>query len=222
MTKILIIEDDLQLSRLISLELEHEGYKVDVALDGNNGLSKALDGGYDLILLDVMLPNVGGLEILSKIRESSTVPVIMISARDATVDKVSGLDLGADDYLTKPFEIEELLARMRANLKKGMAESIIINFRGLTVDPVQHSVKFNGCGIDLTKKEFDLLFFLLSNRNAVLSREKILSKVWGYDFVGNTNIVDVYIRYLRSKIDDACGIELITTVRGSGYLIRDR
>ena len=222
MTKILLIEDDPQLSRLITLELEHEGYKVDFSLDGKDGLDKALAGSYDLILLDAMLPSISGWDILKQLRRNSTVPVIMISARDTTIDKVSGLDLGADDYLTKPFDIEELLARMRANLKKGSSiGSATISFKRLTVDPVQHSVKFEDKGIDLTKKEFDLLFYLLSNRNIVLSREKILSKVWGYDFVGNTNVVDVYIRYLRAKIDDPCKIELITTVRGSGYTIKD-
>jgi len=222
MTKILIVEDDPQLSRLIALELEHEGYEADCALDGRAGLDKALTGKHDLILLDVMLPSVSGLEVLRKIRQSSTVPIIMISARDATVDKISGLDLGADDYLTKPFDIEELLARIRANLKKGRIHSAgQISLGELVVDPVQHSVQYGGENIDLTKKEFDLLCYLLTNRNAVLSRENILSNVWGYAFGGSTNIVDVYVRYLRSKIDERFGISIIHTVRGSGYMAKE-
>jgi len=220
--KILIVEDEPNLARLVTLELQHEGYEVEFAHDGREGLNKALSNAYDLILLDVMLPSVSGLEILRKLRQTSTVPVIMISARDATVDKISGLDLGADDYLTKPFDIEELLARIRANLKRGSRLNAgAMTYGQLIVDPLMHSVKYKGETVDLTKKEFDLLSYLLNNRNIVLSREKILSNVWGYDFVGNTNVVDVYIRYLRAKIDDKYGVAIINTVRGSGYMIKD-
>ena len=187
MEHILIVEDEEKLARFLELELCHEGYEVEKAFDGRKGLEKAESGGFDLILLDVMLPELSGMELLRRLRRTSEVPVIMLTARDAVMDKVTGLDMGANDYITKPFEIEELLARIRPALRKSSrrAEQLMVN------------------------------------RGIVLSRDHLLDRVWGYGYVGETNVVDVYIRYLRAKIDDAFGVKLIHTVRGVGYVFRD-
>jgi DNA-binding response OmpR family regulator len=176
-----------------------------------------IENDYDLIILDVMLPSLNGIEVLRRLRQTKDTPVIILTARDQIVDKVNGLDIGANDYMTKPFAIEELLARIRVNIRKSNAQYIL---GGLVVDVKSHVATYNGQVIDLTKKEFDLLVYLLSNKNKVISREQALDVVWGYDYVGNTNVVDVYVRYLRTKIDDAFGISLIETVRGCGYVIR--
>ena len=181
-----------------------------------------MNNDYDLIVLDVMLPSLNGIEVLRRLRQVKQTPVIILTARDQIMDKVAGLDLGANDYMTKPFAIEELLARIRANVKKEMRSSqSVLTCGKLKVDVESHIVTFGSDVIDLTKKEFDLLVHLLTNRNVVISREQALDAVWGFDFYGNTNVVDVYIRYLRSKLDDVYGVQIIQTVRGSGYVIRD-
>ena len=221
--KILLVEDEEKLARVVELELRYEGYEVEKAFDGREGLEKALSGGFDLILLDIMLPSLSGMEVLRRLRRESQVPVIMVTARDSVVDKVSGLDSGADDYITKPFEIEELLARIRAALRKRPVrqESAVLTAGPLTMDPERHEVTVKGTPVELTRREFDLLRYLLENKEKVISRESLLDNVWGFDFVGETNAVDVYIRFLRAKIDEAFGIKLIHTVRGVGYVIRE-
>ena len=221
--RILIVEDEEKLARFIELELLHEGYAVEKAADGRDGLEKAQAGGVDLVLLDVMLPGMSGMELLRRLRRASDVPVIMVTARDAVMDKVTGLDTGADDYITKPFEIEELLARIRAALRKrgGAAQGAEgLTCGALVLDPARHTVAYNGAPIELTHREFTLLQMLMENQSIVLTRDQILEHVWGYDFMGETNVVDVYIRYLRAKIDDAFGVKLIHTVRGVGYVLR--
>ena len=222
--RILIVEDEEKLNRMIELELKYEGYETGKALDGRTGLDMALSGGYDLVLLDIMLPGLNGLEVLRRIRkENERLPVILLTARDTTMDKVSGLDSGADDYVTKPFAIEELLARIRAALRKRTAapEETLLTAGPLTMNVDKHQVTMKDQPVELTKKEFDLLRHLLENKGHVLSRETLLDSVWGFDFVGETNSVDVYIRFLRSKLDEAFGFKLIHTVRGVGYVIRE-
>ena len=228
--RILIIEDEEKIARFIELELAHEGYEVVKCTDGRTGLELAEGGDFSLVLLDIMLPGLNGLEVLRRLRKNSDIPVIMLTARDAVMDKVAGLDQGADDYITKPFAIEELLARIRLVLRRRSYHNIentasapcdILRCGELTLSESHHEVKYAGNEIELTGREFDLLNTLLINKNIVLSREQLLGKVWGYDYMGETNVVDVYIRYLRSKIDEVFGISLIQTVRGVGYVIRD-
>lgn len=222
MEKILIVEDEAKIARFISLELEHEGYKAETAHDGRQGLELALKNDYDLIILDLMLPYLSGLEVLKGLKKEKDTPVIILTARDQVIDKVNGLDVGADDYMTKPFAIEELLARIRNLIKRQEGKNgknIVID--KLVIGTSEHSVAYDGNAVNLTKKEYDLLLYLLKNRNCVVTREKILSAVWGYDFYGDTNVVDVYIRYIRSKLDDKFGIKLITTLRGTGYIIKE-
>ncbi len=227
MSRILIIEDEEKIARFVELELKHEGNEADKAFDGRSGLEKALAGDYDLILLDVMLPGLNGLEVLRRLRQKKDTPVIMLTARDAVMDKVSGLDAGADDYITKPFAIEELLARIRVALKKrgsrGENEVSANRFeiRGVVLDPDRHEVTVNGERVELTNREFELLHVLMMNKNLVLDRDKLMNQVCGYDYIGETNIIDVYVRYIRTKIDDRFGIKLITTVRGVGYSIKE-
>ncbi len=218
--KILIVEDEAQISRFLQLELEHEGYECTVSSDGRDALYKALDSDFDLILLDVMLPSLNGIEVLRRLRQEKQTPVIILTARDQVVDKVNGLDIGADDYMTKPFAIEELLARIRLHTKRTKSPAVVLTCGKLIVDPEARIATYDGHPIDLTKKEFDLLECLLRSRNVVISREKLLDSVWGFDFYGGTNVVDVYVRYIRSKIDNVYGITLIETVRGAGYVIR--
>ena len=221
--KILLVEDEEKLARMVELELRYEGYEVGKANNGRTGLDMALSGEYALVLLDIMLPQMTGMEVLRRLRRESATPVIMLTARDSVIDKVSGLDSGADDYITKPFAIEELLARIRAALRKQPAAPAVQKLTAgpLVMDVDRHEVTVNGQGVDLTKKEFDLLQHLLENKGRVLSREVLLDGVWGFDFVGETNSVDVYIRFLRSKIDESFGVKLIHTVRGVGYVIRE-
>ncbi len=220
--EILVVEDEQRISRFISLELEHEGYKIKCIADGREALEEALKKDYDLILLDVMLPSLNGIEVLRRLRKTKDTPVIFLTARDQVMDKVTGLDLGASDYMTKPFVIEELLARIRANLKKRVSAAKTEYALGkLRVDVESRQVFYDAESVELTKKEFDLLAYLLENRNIVISREKVLDAVWGFDFYGNTNVVDVYVRYLRSKIDDKYNVAVIETVRGAGYIIRE-
>ena len=222
--RILIVEDEEKLARFVELELNHEGYEVQKAFDGRTGLMMALEGESDLILLDVMLPGMSGLELLRRLRKEKQTPVILVTARDAVMDKVTGLDMGADDYITKPFEIEELLARIRAALRKRVPPATggnVLTSGELKLDPARHEVHCGSDLIELTHREFALLQVLMENKSIVLSREKLLELVWDYDYAGETNVVDVYIRYLRAKIDDAYGVKYIHTVRGVGYVFRD-
>ena len=222
--RILIVEDEEKLARFVELELNHEGYEVQKAFDGRTGLAMALEGENDLILLDVMLPGMSGLELLRRLRKERQTPVILVTARDAVMDKVTGLDMGADDYITKPFEIEELLARIRAALRKRATPAVggnVLVSGELKLDPARHEVHYGSDRIELTHREFALLQVLMENKSIVLSREKLLELVWDYDYAGETNVVDVYIRYLRAKIDDAYGVKRIHTVRGVGYVFRD-
>ncbi len=218
--KILVVEDDAQIVRVLRLELEHEGYAVETASDGLAGLEKGLKEP-DLVILDVMLPKMDGLEVCTRIRAKSTVPIIMLTAKDRIPDRVSGLDLGADDYLTKPFSIEELLARVRARLRERHPHENILTARDLTMDRDRHEVKRGGKTIALTAKEYALLEYLLLHRNKVHTRDELFNGVWGSDFLGDSNLIDVYIRYLRGKIDDGFEDKLIATVRGVGYTLRE-
>ena len=223
--RILVIDDDRNSVRFLQLELEHEGYVVEKEYDGLRGLQRATQEKFDLILLDIMLPGLDGMEVLERFRRSSSdTPVIMLTAKDAVSDKVQGLDGGADDYLTKPFAIEELLARMRAALKKsghsGDERNKVLKIGRLTADRATREVSYDGQPVQLTKREFDLLCYLMENHDIVCSRDKLMEKVWEYDFSGETNLVDVYIRYLRNKIDYRFHIELIHTIRGVGYIIK--
>lgn len=225
--RILIVEDEEKLNRMIELELKYEGYETGKALDGRTGLDMALSGGYDLVLLDIMLPGLHGLEVLRRIRkENEHLPVILLTARDTTMDKVSGLDSGADDYVTKPFAIEELLARIRTALRKhakaaaAPAEENAYTVQDVRLEKDARRVLVNGAEVKLTRKEFDLLECLMEHRGKVMDRSSLLEQVWGYDFAGETNSVDVVVRFLRSKIDEPYGLTLIETVRGVGYVIR--
>ncbi len=225
MAKILIVEDDAQLARYEQLELTHEGYEVEKCPDGRQAIDVISAGNnIDLIILDIMLPGLNGLEVLRRIRRDGiNIPVIMLTARDAVMDKVSGLDMGANDYLTKPFAIEELLARIRALLRAPRAEEKtsdnMISYNGIVMDTSKHTVTVEGTPLELTLKEFGLLEALLENVSIVLSREQLLEKVWGYDYFGETNVVDVYIRYVRQKLEAVTDKKYIQTVRGVGYKI---
>lgn len=225
MQKILVIEDDVKIARFIELELKHEGFDVRTEHNGRTGLDVALQEPFDMIVLDIMLPGLNGMEVCRRIRLNSEVPIVMLTAKDDTMDKVMGLDFGADDYMTKPFAIEELLARIRRIFRKSTQAVSTPDHTfvsgNLCIDYNQYTVSYEDQGIELTKTEFDLLHYLSENRNIALSREQILDKVWGYDYFGETKIVDVYIRYLRSKIDDRFNTKFIHTVRGVGYLFKD-
>ncbi|TDF95523.1 response regulator transcription factor [Paenibacillus piri] len=226
---ILIIEDEDKIARVLQLELEHEGYSPARSKDGREGLDMALSRSWDLILLDIMLPELNGLEVLRRIRQAgSQIPVILLTARDTVPDRVSGLDQGANDYVSKPFAIEELLARIRNLLRMAAIQGEAaaqaddeIHLDALTMNIRTRQVKRDGRPIELTPKEFDLMYYLVAHQGEVLSREQILSEVWGYDFIGDTNVVDVYIRYLRQKIDQGFPCKLIHTLRGVGYLVKD-
>ena len=226
MPKILIVEDETKIARFVELELMHEGYTVATSGDGRSGLERALNWQPDLIVLDLMLPGLSGIEVCRRVRQESDIPIIMLTAKDDVSDKVMGLDRGADDYMTKPFAIEELLARIRVLLKRrargqgGGAESSTLRAGGLTLDKKSYAVAYNGEPIALTKKEFDLLCYLMEHAGQVVTRDMLLNDVWGYEYAGDTNIVDVYIRYLRTKIDEKTGVKYLHTVRGVGYMLR--
>ncbi|MCH5267210.1 MAG: response regulator transcription factor [Lachnospiraceae bacterium] len=222
--RILLVEDEEKIARFVELELLHEGYEVVKKKDGRAGLTAALEETFDLIVLDVMLPSLNGLEILRRVRKESNVPIILLTARDSVMDKVAGLDAGADDYLTKPFAIEELLARIRVALKRrrmSNQETHTLVVGDVELDSDRHEVTVRGENVELTNREFELLSCLMENKGIVMDREKLINTVCGYDYIGETNIIDVYIRYLRTKIDDRYGIKLIHTVRGVGYVIKD-
>jgi len=216
----LVIEDDTAISRVLQLELEHEGYEVESAQDGLSGLERALKEP-DLVVLDLMLPKMDGLEVCRRVRAKSRVPIIMLTAKDRVPERVAGLDMGADDYMIKPFSTEELLARIRARLRDKQPASNVIAYRNLLMDRDRHEVQRGGKPVNLTAKEYALLEYLLLHRNKVHSRDELFNGVWGSDFLGDSNLIDVYIRYLRGKIDDGFDDKLITTVRGVGYTIKD-
>ena len=225
-TRILIIEDEEKIARFLELELNHEGYATEKASDGRTGLDKALEGHFDLIVLDVMLPELNGFEVLRRLRKTSSVPVSMLTARDAVMDKVAGLDGGADDYMTKPFAIEELLARIRLILKKQTKvvtekPEHALSCNKLVMDPDAYEVRYDGELVELTHREFELLKVLLENKNIVVNRDTLLQKVCGYDYMGETNLVDVYVRHIRNKLDEKYDVKMIKTVRGVGYVIKD-
>lgn len=257
MARILIVEDEEKIARFVTLELEHEGYQVEHAADGRTAVDLALERDYDLILLDVLLPQLNGMEVLRRVRKHKDVPVIMVTARDAVMDKVAGLDAGADDYLTKPFAIEELFARIRVALKRSEAARAASGVGGVeagegatgagtaatspagdsaktsavpsptalavgsvALDPDRREVTVGGSSIALTAREFDVLALLMAHAGTVLTRERIAHEALGYDYVGDTNNVDVHIAHLRAKIEDAGGARIIQTVRGVGYVCR--
>lgn len=221
MDTILIVEDERDIVSFLKPELIHEGYAVRVAENGMAALEALQEGGVDLALLDILLPGISGMEVLRRVRKKSTLPVIMLTARADTCDKVAALDQGADDYLVKPFEIEELLARIRCALRKTReAAPARYTLMDLTLDAVARSVTVGDEGIELSAKEFDLLKYLMTNQNIVLSREKILNTVWGYDYVGEQKAVDVYVSHLRAKLDERFQKTYITTVRGMGYMVK--
>lgn len=240
MAHILIVEDEEKIARFVELELVHDGYEVTKCGDGREALELATANTYDLILLDIMLPGLNGLEVLRRLGNSHPTPVILLTARDAVMDKVSGLDAGAVDYITKPFAIEELLARVRVALKlhpvSGSSsdageksdksapandkEEGIYRWKKLELNEKKHRVTYDGKEITLTNREFEMLKVFLTNQDIVLSRDTLLEKVCGYDYVGETNVVDVYVRFLRTKIDEVFDIKMIETVRGVGYVIK--
>lgn len=257
MARILIVEDEEKIARFVTLELEHEGYQVEHAADGRTAVDLALERDYDLILLDVLLPQLNGMEVLRRVRKHKDVPVIMVTARDAVMDKVAGLDAGADDYLTKPFAIEELFARIRVALKRAEAvraasgavgtgagagatgagtaatspagdsaktsaspSPATLTVGSVALDPDRREVTVGGSPIVLTAREFDVLALLMAHAGTVLTRERIAHEALGYEYVGDTNNVDVHIAHLRAKIEDAGGARIIQTVRGVGYVCR--
>lgn len=257
MARILIVEDEEKIARFVTLELEHEGYQVEHAADGRTAVDLALERDYDLILLDVLLPQLNGMEVLRRVRKHKDVPVIMVTARDAVMDKVAGLDAGADDYLTKPFAIEELFARIRVALKRSEAvraasgvggvgagegatgadtaatspasdsaktsavpSPAVLTVGSVVLDPDRREVTVGGSLIALTARELDVLALLMAHAGTVLTRERIAHEALGYDYVGDTNNVDVHIAHLRAKIEDAGGARIIQTVRGVGYVCR--
>ncbi|MHA7963331.1 response regulator transcription factor [Paenibacillus sp. CAU 1782] len=226
--RVLVVEDEAGIARILQLELEHEGYVVGVASDGRTGYEMASGGDWQLVLLDVMLPEMSGIEVLRLIRQAGNpVPIILLTARDTVPDKVSGFEHGANDYITKPFAMEELLARVRNILRifqkypREAEGSDLIKLGDLSIELRTRKVYRKDILIELTPREFELLVYLVENRNVEKSREDILSEVWGYDFIGETNLVDVYIRYLRQKLDKGYRHKLIHTVRGVGYMIKE-
>lgn len=227
--RILIIEDEKNLSRFIELELKHEGYDTETCYNGRTGLDTALNEDWDLILLDLMLPELNGIEVCRRLRPVKNTPIIIMTARDSVIDRVSGLDHGADDYIVKPFAIEELLARIRALLRRidieeeqRKVKQTTVTYRDLVIEKENRIVRRGNEQIELTKREYELLLILMENINVVLSREVLLNKVWGYKSEVETNVVDVYIRYLRNKIDVPGKESYIQTVRGTGYVMRSQ
>ncbi len=227
MSRILIIEDEKNLARFVELELKHEGYDSEVQFNGNTGLDAALAEDFDVILLDLMLPELNGIDVARRIREVKNTPIIMMTARDSVIDRVSGFDHGADDYIVKPFAIEELLARVRALLRRIHIESeqkdfkqTTVTYKDLTIEKENRVVRRGDEVINLTKREYELLLTLMENVNVVLARDVLLNKVWGYESEVETNVVDVYVRYLRNRLIDRVKKSYIQTVRGTGYVMR--
>lgn len=223
--KILIVEDEWKIARFLQMQLEHEGFNTAIESNGRTALDRIMQESFDLVLLDIMLPEMDGIEICKQVRVLSEIPIIMVTAKEDSIDKVTGLDTGADDYITKPFVTQELIARIRAALRKrklmNLANGHELRVKNLVLYPERYEAYINQQAIDLTKKEYDLLEYLIRNRNIVLKRERILQAVWGYEFMGDTKIVDVYIRYLRSKLDERFQQKYIYTVRGVGYVVKE-
>lgn len=221
--RILVAEDERDLNRIIKKRLEKEDYSVDSCFDGEEALDYLAVGEYDLVLLDIMMPKADGLEVVRRMREKRiSTPVLFLTAKDSVADKVAGLDAGAEDYLVKPFAFEELLARIRALTRKNAGESTNqLTLADLALDIKSHQVSRAGTPISLSAREFAILEYMMLNRGTVLSREKIESHIWNFDYAGGSNVIDVYIRYLRKKIDDPFSSRLIHTVRGSGYVMRE-
>lgn len=226
--KVLIVEDERRIARFLQMELEHEGFATATEENGQRAYERIIQENYDLVLLDVMLPEMDGFTICQKVRQLTQVPIIMLTAKDDIDDKVQGLDIGADDYITKPFATPELLARMRVVLRRrsSAAEEAqnqleVLRVKNLAMYPTRHEVMVDDVVVELTKKEYDLLEYMLRNKRTVLTRDQILSTVWGYDYMGDTNVVDVYIRYLRQKLDDKFNEKYIHTMRGVGYVVKD-
>lgn len=227
MAKVLIIEDEDEIVSFLRPELTYEGYEVDSAGDGREGFEKIKNNNYDIVLLDIMLPGLNGIEVCRRVRKFSDIPIIMLTARDQIADKVTGLDTGANDYLTKPFSIEELLARMRCVLRRnsvqntGYDEKNLLFFKDISLNKSACEIQKRDTIVELTKKEYQLLEFLIRNKNCVVTREQILNSVWGYEYVGDTNVVDVYISYIRNKLEDSANEKYISTVRGIGYIMKE-
>lgn len=221
MKNILIIEDEGNISEFVKMELEYEGYNATVCNDGKMGLTTAINNDYDLILLDLMLPTLSGLEVCRRLKREKDIPVIMLSAKDSVMDKVSGLKIGADDYIAKPFDIEELIARIQVVFRR--AEKVVvekIQFKDITIDIKSRTVSKGSEKLNLTNKEYELLVLLINNKDKVITRDEILDKVWGYDYDAGTNVVDVYVSYLRNKLNANEKEEYIQTVRAVGYIMR--
>ena len=224
-TRVLIVEDEARIARFLQMELEHEGFEAETESNGTRAYERIIPEKFDIVLLDVMLPGMDGIEICRRVREISNVPIIMLTARDAVEDRVEGLDIGADDYMTKPFAVPELIARLNNALRRrDLAEgdpSDRLTVKNLVMFLSRYEVQVDGEIVALTKREYDLLEYLLRNKRTVLTRDQILQEVWGFDYTGETNVVDVYIRYLRAKLDDRFHQKYIYTVRGVGYVVRD-
>lgn len=221
MKSILIVEDEPNISDFVKGELEYEGYDVCIKEDGREGLEEALRNEYDLIILDVMLPSMNGFEICRRLKREKQSPVIMLSAKDSVMDKVNGLQIGADDYIAKPFAIEELLARIEVVFRRqDSLNNSIVKFKDIVINKSSRSVKRNGNEISLTNKEYELLMILVDNKNKVVTREELLEKIWGYGYEPETNVTDVYVRYLRTKLNNENKEEYIQTVRSVGYIMR--
>ena len=218
--RIVVVEDDAAIARVLQLELQHEGYHVELAQNGVEGIELALKEP-DLVILDLMLPRMDGMEVCRRIRAKSRVPIVMLTAKDRVPDRVAGLDIGANDYLTKPFATEELLARVRAQLREREPQDRSIVYKDVVMDRDRHEVRRGGKEIALTAKEYALLEYLLLHRNKVHTRDELFNGVWGSDFLGDSNLIDVYVRYLRGKLEEGFDEKLITTVRGIGYTIKD-
>lgn len=223
MKKILIIEDESNISDFVKMELEYEGYEAEISEDGKEGLIKALREDYDLIVLDLMLPGISGLEVCRRLKKEKDITVIMLSAKDSVMDKVAGLQIGADDYIAKPFAIEELIARIQVIFRRTeKVKSNIIKFKDLSIQLESRTVMKNEEKINLTNKEYELLILLLNNKGKVVTRDNILNEVWGYDYDAGTNVVDVYVSYLRNKLDEKNKEAYIETVRAVGYIISEK
>lgn len=221
MKSILMVEDESSISDFVKLELEYEGYNVCIKEDGREGLDEALHNEYDLIILDIMIPSMNGFEICRRLKREKNTPVIMLSAKDSVMDKVNGLQIGADDYIPKPFAIEELLARIEVVFRRqDNLNSSIVKFKNLVIDRNSRTVRKNDNEINLTNKEYELLILLIDNKNKVVTRDELLEKIWGYEYEPETNVTDVYIRYLRSKLNNENKEEYIQTVRSVGYIMR--